>query len=75
MRDNKGRFTKDNPGRPKGAKDKLTQEAKELFIQTLESQVEHIKDAFECAIYKLSHWKSRGKHMTRQDRPCGSSSV
>ena len=47
MRDSKGRFTKDNTGRPKGAKDKLTQEAKELFIQTLESQVEHIKDAFD----------------------------
>ena len=36
MRDSKGKFTKGNTGRPKGAKDKLTQEAKELFIQTLE---------------------------------------
>ena len=47
MRDSKGKFTKGNTGRPKGAKDKLTQEAKELFIQTLESQVEHITDAFD----------------------------
>jgi hypothetical protein len=34
-------------GRPKGAENKLTKEARELFIETLEGQVPHITEAFE----------------------------
>lgn len=33
-------------GRPKGAENKLTKEARELFIETLEGQVPNIEDAF-----------------------------
>lgn len=33
-------------GRPKGAQDKLTKEAREIFIETLEGQVPNIQDAF-----------------------------
>ena len=33
-------------GRPKGAQDKLTKEAREIFIETLEGQVPNIEDAF-----------------------------
>jgi hypothetical protein len=34
-------------GRPKGVGNKKTEEARELFVQTLEGQVSHIYDAFE----------------------------
>jgi len=34
-------------GRPKGAQDKLTKEAREIFIETLEGQVPNIEDAFK----------------------------
>jgi hypothetical protein len=34
-------------GRPKGAQDKLTKEAREIFIETLEGQVPNIEDAFD----------------------------
>lgn len=37
-----------NPkGKPKGADNKLTKEARELFIETLEGQVPNIEDAFK----------------------------
>ena len=39
-------FEKGNSGKPKGATNKVTQEARELFIKTLESQVPDIQDAF-----------------------------
>lgn len=47
MRDNKGKFSKGNEGKPKGANNKITQEARELFVSTLEGQVVNIKKAFE----------------------------
>ena len=38
-----------NPeGRPKGAGNKLTQEARALFLRTIEDQMEHIAPAFEA---------------------------
>jgi hypothetical protein len=40
-------FEKGNTGKPKGAVNKVTQEARELFLQTLESQVPNINEAFE----------------------------
>lgn len=40
------KFEKGNAGKPKGANNKLTQEARELFLQTLESQVPNIMQAF-----------------------------
>jgi len=33
-------------GRPKGADNKLSKEAREIFIETLEGQVPNIEDAF-----------------------------
>jgi hypothetical protein len=41
------KFEKGNAGKPKGATNKVTQEARELFIKTLESQVPDIMDAFK----------------------------
>jgi hypothetical protein len=40
-------FEKGNKGKPKGAVNKVTQEARELFLQTLEAQVPNINEAFE----------------------------
>ena len=40
-------FEKGNAGKPKGAVNKVTQEARELFLQTLEAQVPNIMQAFE----------------------------
>lgn len=40
-------FQKGNAGKPKGAVNKTTQEARELFISTLENQVQHINAAFD----------------------------
>jgi len=34
-------------GRPKGAENKITQSAREVFLETLEGQSEHIAEAFE----------------------------
>lgn len=34
-------------GRTKGAENKLTQSAREVFLETLEGQSEHIAEAFE----------------------------
>ena len=39
-------------GRPKGSKDKKTAEARELFLNTLEGQVENIEDAFQKVLEK-----------------------
>jgi hypothetical protein len=41
-----GQFTKGNEGKPVGATNKVTQEARELFLQTLEAQVPNIMEAF-----------------------------
>ena len=41
-----GQFTKGNEGKPVGATNKITQEARELFLQTLEAQVPNIMEAF-----------------------------
>jgi hypothetical protein len=41
-----GQFTKGNDGKPVGATNKVTQEARELFLQTLEAQVPNIMEAF-----------------------------
>lgn len=45
-----GKFEKGNKagkGRPKGAENKLTKEARELFIETLEGEVPNIREAFD----------------------------
>ena len=42
-----------NPkGKPKGAENKLTKEARELFIETLEGQVPNIEEAFKEVLEK-----------------------
>jgi len=40
-------FQKGNSGKPKGATNKITQEARVLFLQTLEAQVPNIMQAFQ----------------------------
>jgi len=42
---------KEATGRPKGSENKITKEARELFIETLEGQVPNIEDAFK-KVYK-----------------------
>ena len=39
-------------GRPKGSENKLQQEARELFIETLEGQVPNIEEAFKEVLEK-----------------------
>ena len=39
-------------GRPKGAENKLTKEAREVFIETLEGQVPNIQKAFADVLAK-----------------------
>jgi hypothetical protein len=41
------KFEKGNGGKPKGANNKVVQEARALFVQTLEGQVPNIQEAFE----------------------------
>ena len=41
------KFQEGNPGKPKGAQNKVTAKARELFIATIEGQMEHIAEAFE----------------------------
>lgn len=41
------KFEKGNKGKPKGAVNKVTQEAREIFLETLEGQAEHIAEAFD----------------------------
>lgn len=43
---------KAGPGRPKGMENKLTTEAREMFIQTLEGQVPNIQQAFYDVLAK-----------------------
>jgi len=46
-RDNKGKFVEGNNfGRPKGSKDKVTTEAKELMIKALEGQADAMEQKF-----------------------------
>jgi hypothetical protein len=40
------KFQAGNTGKPKGATNKVTNEARELFLKTLESQVPNIMEAF-----------------------------
>ena len=38
-----------NPsGRPKGATDKVTREARELFLSVMEGELEHVQEQLEC---------------------------
>jgi len=41
------KFKKNNPGKPKGAVNKLTQSAREVFKATLENESAHVADAFK----------------------------
>lgn len=41
------KFEKGNKGKPKGAVNKITQTSRELFLETLEGESEHIAAAFE----------------------------
>ena len=41
------KFEKGNKGKPKGAVNKITQTSREIFLETLEGQAEHIAEAFE----------------------------
>ena len=38
---------KEGAGRPKGAENKLTKDARAIFLETLEGQAPHIAEAFE----------------------------
>jgi hypothetical protein len=40
-------FEKGNPGKPKGAENKTTKEARQLFLNIMEGEVDHIKNALE----------------------------
>lgn len=40
-------FQKGNPGKPKGAENKTTKAARELFISIMEGQQEHIEDCLD----------------------------
>jgi hypothetical protein len=40
-------FQKGNTGKPKGAVNKTTQHARELFVSIMEGQVDHINDSLE----------------------------
>lgn len=42
-----GQFKKGNKGKPKGAQHRTSKEARELFVKTLEGQVENIEEAFD----------------------------
>lgn len=41
------KFAKGNPGKPKGAENKTTKAAKELFVSIMEGQVDHIENALD----------------------------
>ena len=43
---------KEASGRPKGSENKLTTEAREMFVQTLEGQVPNIQQAFSDVLAK-----------------------
>jgi hypothetical protein len=40
-------FKKGNPGKPKGAENKITRAAKELFLSIMEGQVDHVKASLD----------------------------
>lgn len=40
-------FQKGNPGKPKGAENKTTKAAKELFVSIMEGEQEHIKECLD----------------------------
>ena len=40
-------FEKGNPGKPKGAENKTTKAARELFIQIMEGQQQHIEESLD----------------------------
>jgi hypothetical protein len=48
MRNEDGTFRHGNPGKPKGVNNRITQEARSLFLQTIEDQMPHIAPAFEA---------------------------
>jgi hypothetical protein len=41
------KFEKGNSGKPKGAENKTTKAAKELFVQIMEGEVDHIKTSLD----------------------------
>lgn len=41
------KFEKGNSGKPKGAENKTTKAAKELFVQIMEGEVDHIKESLD----------------------------
>lgn len=43
----KNTFKQGNPGKPKGAENKTTKAAKELFVSIMEGEVDHIKEALD----------------------------
>lgn len=48
MERDKGKFVKGHaPGKPKGAQNKTTKEARQLFISIMEGQVEHVNESLE----------------------------
>jgi hypothetical protein len=48
MRNEDGTFRHGNPGKPKGVNNRITQEARSLFLKTIEDQMPHIAPAFEA---------------------------
>lgn len=48
MERDKGKFVKGKaPGKPKGAQNKTTKEARQLFMQIMEGQVGHVNESLE----------------------------
>lgn len=47
MAKEKTQFKPGNNGKPKGAENKTTKRAKELFVQIMEGEVDHIKESLE----------------------------
>lgn len=43
MKDNKGKFTKGNPGRPKGSKNRATAELRERFQILLDKNIDNLQ--------------------------------
>jgi hypothetical protein len=41
------KFVKGNSGKPKGAENKTTKAAKELFVSIMEGEIDHIKDSLD----------------------------
>ena len=48
MRNPDGTFGQGNQGKLKGTQNKLTQAARELFLQTIENQMPNLQEAFEA---------------------------